>query len=909
MKTKLTVNRLAWSNLKHRRKQYTILFLGILLAMIFSATTMFLIFSYFNSSTESYKHQFGLNEGYYINGNKEFMEEAIEDGILNDVGYAHIIGFGQSVKTEKGITIAWADEKAKELSYMSLLEGVYPTKEGEIALEKSAVSKIDPALKVGDKFKVNLKVQSSEKYLPKEVEKEYVLVGILRNKQKNLTYYTNKDKSYVPEAFVFDNATTELGGKESLFCYLDIKTTAFNTIENNLFMYINDHGGNTDNFVYITGNNEFVYGSTSNSLIWGAVFGVILMLASAVVIVNAFNSNLKERKKQIGMLRAVGATKRQIISIFGREAFLISIISVPISLLIAYSIVKLLGENMGEDFVFVPDFTALIASGVVSAIFVMLASLLPLSTASRISPIQSIRNIEFARKMKKKNIKSKKNFNVSQLLSERNLYFYRHGQVTVSLFLVITIVISAFAFTFYKVVSEEVNTVENDYTIHQTNRNSFPFCNVDEWRSAYNENDKQYIMSSPLVGEVKGSKSAKCIVNITGFDEYSACIDYSRNYNLSREKSELAKREVIIDGKTLYIQDDYDEFRSYANIQNEMLGTDLYSLEDTTIKKHFGKANEGKVDISKLNTGEEVVLLAPKSISIDSFDDGLYMETSSEENLTSESFMAGNCNFKPGDEITITIVRGAEIVGDEHLPQNPEITTKTVKIGAIIYDTPAELQEEIAFYNPMFSLYTTNVGFEKFYPDGDYDVLCINAKDEITEESDKEITELLKSVSDTVAASIVSSNYADEKESHNAYRALLQTIIGVLILLLATCGSIINNSLTARIRESKREIGTLRAVGATNKVLTMSYIKQLLSMFIWGNGAGFILLGLIYLASKISMIMQKNELIEAGFTLPNLVLLPTIIAVVCLFVICSLNLYLKIKKETRHSIIENIREL
>ena len=28
-------------------------------------------------------------------------------------------------------------------------------------------------------------------------------------------------------------------------------------------------------------------------------FGVILMLASAVVIVNAFNSNLKERKKQI----------------------------------------------------------------------------------------------------------------------------------------------------------------------------------------------------------------------------------------------------------------------------------------------------------------------------------------------------------------------------------------------------------------------------------------------------------------------------------------------------------------------------------------------------------------------------------------------------------------------------------
>lgn len=52
-----------------------------------------------------------------------------------------------------------------------------------------------------------------------------------------------------------------------------------------------------------------------------------------------------------------------------------------------------------------------------------------------------------------------------------------------------------------------------------------------------------------------------------------------------------------------------------------------------------------------------------------------------------------------------------------------------------------------------------------------------------------------------------------------------------------SCASIVNNSLTAQIRENKKMIGTMRAVGASIIELTQSYIRQLFSMFAWGKAA------------------------------------------------------------------------
>ena len=77
------------------------------------------------------------------------------------------------------------------------------------------------------------------------------------------------------------------------------------------------------------------------------------------------------------------------------------------------------------------------------------------------------------------------------------------------------------------------------------------------------------------------------------------------------------------------------------------------------------------------------------------------------------------------------------------------------------------------------------------------------------------------------------------------------TIVSILIICFAVSLSIINNAMSARIRENKREIGTLRAVGADERALTKSFINQMTSMFTLGIGIGFGLYILSFVVIKI----------------------------------------------------------
>ena len=67
-----------------------------------------------------------------------------------------------------------------------------------------------------------------------------------------------------------------------------------------------------------------------------------LLFASGMGIVNAFAANLAERSVQIGMMRAVGATRRQIRRIFGREALLLALLCAPAAIALSCLAVALL---------------------------------------------------------------------------------------------------------------------------------------------------------------------------------------------------------------------------------------------------------------------------------------------------------------------------------------------------------------------------------------------------------------------------------------------------------------------------------------------------------------------------------------------------------------------------------------
>ena len=155
----LTVNRLAVGNLKTRKKQYTLMIIGILLAMIFSSGTFFFVSCMIESKNELNRRNFGNAYSFvYAPDESVDMSLAVENRWFESFGYSHIIGYGYINEDEKtnGTAIAWLDESAKPLYYVSVKEGKYPETKGEIAFERDALIRMGLDSKIGDKITLSV---------------------------------------------------------------------------------------------------------------------------------------------------------------------------------------------------------------------------------------------------------------------------------------------------------------------------------------------------------------------------------------------------------------------------------------------------------------------------------------------------------------------------------------------------------------------------------------------------------------------------------------------------------------------------------------------------------------------------------------------------------------------------------
>jgi cell division protein FtsX len=123
----------------------------------------------------------------------------------------------------------------------------------------------------------------------------------------------------------------------------------------------------------------------------------------------------------------------------------------------------------------------------------------------------------------------------------------------------------------------------------------------------------------------------------------------------------------------------------------------------------------------------------------------------------------------------------------------------------------------------------------------------------------------------------------------------------VLLLFFAICASMVNNALSARIRASRREIGTIRAVGASGDVVVRSYLWQLISVFAWGTAIG--------IAASMALcgwLLTREHIDAATASLP---FWQPLLFVAVLFGVCCLNIRSRVGGITRGSVVENIREL
>ncbi|MGV0000060.1 ABC transporter permease, partial [Latilactobacillus curvatus] len=174
------------------------------------------------------------------------------------------------------------------------------------------------------------------------------------------------------------------------------KTQNVKAVQNKIKTYTSKVNGKTQKDYQITGVGAILDSiNTYLMLAFYVLAGIagISLLVSAIMIIVVLYISVSERTKEIGILRAIGARKKDIRHLFVSEAFLIGLLSSVLGAGIA-GLGQLLVNTLAQPLTHMP--IVAITSGyvlfgiIISIIISLLAALAPSRKAAKLDPIEAL---------------------------------------------------------------------------------------------------------------------------------------------------------------------------------------------------------------------------------------------------------------------------------------------------------------------------------------------------------------------------------------------------------------------------------------------------------------------------------------------------------------------------------------
>ena len=585
------LNKLTIKNLKLNKKRTIVTIIGIIL----STALITALASLYTSAIESLiTYETSKKGNYHIAYYDVPKEEikifknnrAIENYYLTrNIGYAKLKESKNEYKPYAYIK-EFTKSALDNLS-VKLIEGRMPNNKNEILIPSHLKTNGRINLKVGDTLSLDVGRRISEGFEldqtnPFDTEIKEEIIDTTKNKYKIVGIIERPDYSiegisspgYTLITYLDENELTASSNKvdvytrynkSSLKNYIDITAGILGVDEKNFkkLYYTKGLSGaiaeinkNQNIAKYNVYENQYLISLETNPIKNSAISGlgnvviivcIIIIVTSVFCIKNSFDISITEKIKQYGMLRSVGATKKQIKKNVLYEAFILGVIGIPLGILCGllaafiliwisdYYIAEVIAEDMALNFDF--SIIAILVSIILGIITIYLSSIRSAKKASRISPIDSIKNSANIQ-INKKKIKCpkliNKIFGVGGTISYKNIIRNKKKYRTtiISIFISATIFISLSSF-----MNIAMKSIENQYEVSDYNLSLL--ANIEKDNSLYEI--------------IKGTSA---FPNIKAYTIY-------RNTQFNIENPKYSEKYI----KTIGVEDDDIEFfNGYINV-------------------------------------------------------------------------------------------------------------------------------------------------------------------------------------------------------------------------------------------------------------------------------------------------------------------------------------------------------
>lgn len=435
------VNKLTLRHLKENKGRTVITTLGICVSVAMITAVFVAVASFMNLFGEIAVMSTGnMHAELYVN--QKQLQQLKDDDRIERVGVQ--VGIENNAyqlenrKSDRAGTgdIYTGDKTNLEQVFTGEYDGTIPENENEIAVEESLIEKNGLDWKVGDTVFVPVGYRYT---LDEETDEEIIIGGSVYGSER---FEINDVKEYKITAILHNNPAT-IGTGSKIIRGLDsskLNLTDDQTVSATILLKEFNHKSlrvikdiiKEYDILEYKFNNDYLESKLAvdkNSFLirslvpMAAIVLVIIMIASVVLIYNAFGMSLAERVRYLGMLASVGATKTQKKLSVYYEGAILGAIGIPVGILAGVAgigiTLKAIGgkiistgmlagvsdTNMSMDVV-VP-WWVIIGIVIFSVITIFISSFIPSRKASHITPIDAIRQSKEI-KVKAKKLRSPK---------------------------------------------------------------------------------------------------------------------------------------------------------------------------------------------------------------------------------------------------------------------------------------------------------------------------------------------------------------------------------------------------------------------------------------------------------------------------------------------------------------------